>query len=270
MAKEEINRLATDLSETLGKELHADIEKLMFAIFANAELSVGVRDGYELTQREITFTSLMIFDDDETVISDKYKPEKLIPNEGNFYFSSEEIVRFNTRDKFFGVIGKKWLENKLGDEFAEAIIFGNHNVSSIDCMLGSVRVNNLFSTPQYLKPGTLVSLQKVEFKNTKYLEVSTFLTKIFTKADSGDSWKLGNFQNRYYWNGYEYSTESIYFRDYDDEYDEGEYVHNFDKNEVYEDDYKEDYSGSYSFVPKMCELCRDSGCCLGISNCGFQ
>ncbi|MBP6739675.1 MAG: hypothetical protein KA146_06775 [Leptospiraceae bacterium] len=169
MEKEEIKKIASSLSETLGNELEVDIEKFMFSILENQELSIGIRDGYELTNRKVTFTALMMFNDVETVVNEKYKPEKFLPNEDDYYFASEEIARFNSRDTFFGIIGNKWFENELGDEFTEAIVFGSHNVSSIDCMLGSVRVNNPFNAPSYLAPGTLLSLQKAGFKNAKYL-----------------------------------------------------------------------------------------------------
>jgi len=202
----------------------------------------------------------MIFDDNETVVNNKYRPEELIPNDDDFYFASEEIARFNKRDNFFGIIGRKWLENELGDEFVEAVIFGNHKVSSIDCMLGSVRVNNPFNASQYLAPGTLVSLRKVEFKNTKYLELVTFLTKIFTKDNSGKNWNLGADLTKYFWNGESYSQESNCYYKEEDEYYE-------DDNDYYDDDCRGDYYNDY---PRMCESCSDAGCCLGIANCGFQ
>lgn len=104
-------------------------------------------------------------------------------------------------------------------------------------MLGSVRVNNLFNTPTYFAPGTLVALRGVEFKNTKYLEVKTYLTKFFLSDFSGTVWSFGDFLNRFYWNKGIYTTELNYsgkmeegFYDYDDDenYEEVDYCHEED------------------------------------------
>ena len=222
MEKEEIKKVVSSLSETLGNELEVDIERFMLNVFGSQELSIGIRDGYKLTKRKVLFTSIMMFNDAESVVNEKYKPENLLPDFDNYYFASEEIARFNLKETFFGIIGNKWFMNELGDEFAEAIVFGSHNVGSIDCMLCSVLVNNPLNASNYLIPGTLVSLRNVELKNTKYLEVATFLTKIFVSDNSEILWNFGDIQDTFYWDGEYYISEPIYSGGMDKYYDDSE------------------------------------------------
>ena len=194
----------------------------------------------------------MIEDSNESIDNIKYKPESMLPNEWDYYFGSEEILRFNEGKFFLGIIGNNWFSNQTDDEFAEAIIFGNHNIKEIDCMLGSVRVNNPFNSKKYLRPGSLVVLQRAEFKKTKYLEVSSFLTHLYTEYDSKSVWFFSRIiSERFHWNGTEYSyISSVRNDDLKDEgYDEDNksydnedssddtiYETNYRSNSSYDDD----------------------------------
>lgn len=217
MTKEEISQQATFLSEVLGKELKNDVEKLMLNICEKTNIYIGIRDGYELVKRKISFNEIVYFEN-QTVVGDTFKPTNLRPNDEDYYFGSEEITRFNSKNAFFGIIGDKWFENEMGDEFVEAIIFGTHNVRSIDCMLGSVRKNCRNRSSTYLAPGAIVALTKTTFKNTMYLEISTFLEKVFINNHPEPPWRLGNYLNTYYWNGSNYTTESNYSGCDDEDY----------------------------------------------------
>jgi hypothetical protein len=184
---------------------------------------------------DVQIGSLMQFDSEEdSVINDKFKPEEISENDSDYYFGAEEIVRFNEKNVFLGIVGRKWFCNNMGDEFAEALIFGGHMIPSLECMLGSVRVNNPFNANMYLAPGAIVVLQRVEFKNTKYLEVSQYLTKLFFCNDEGNPWSIGEFQGRFYWTGEDYSINSPYMKsnhqDEDSEYyDEDDYNQDFEE-----------------------------------------
>ena len=79
----------------------------------------------------------------------KLRPEEIIENEDDYYFGAEEVVRFNERQVVLGVIERKWFTKNMNDEFAETIVFCNHKITSIDCMLSSVRVNNPFNENMY-------------------------------------------------------------------------------------------------------------------------
>ena len=220
MTKEEISQVAIDFSEILGKELESDIEKFVLSHFDKKETHVGIRNGNELTERRISFNKIVYYSNLAVVVDNKYRPSSLSLNDGDYYFGAEEIARFNSRNKFFAIIGEKWFKNEMGDEFAEAIIFGAHNVSSIDCMLGSVRINNRFRSPRYVIPGGMVALTKVNFGNTMYLDTTKYLSNVFVDNDPEPSWKIGNYLKTYYWNGNNYTTESIYTSKDEDAYED--------------------------------------------------
>lgn len=221
---EEISQHAKYFSEVLGKELVNDIEKFMLNVFSQKEICVGIRKGYELTKRRISFNEIVFYKDIASVVDNKYKPSSLNLNDGDYYFGAEEIARFNSRKTFFGIIGEKWFENEMGDEFIEAVIFGAHNVNSIDCMLGSVRKNTRYKASTYVAPGALVCLTKAAFNNTVYLDTTTFLEKVFVDSHPEPPWHIGDYLNTYYWNGNNYTTESIYSsKDNNDGYEDDEY-----------------------------------------------
>ena len=248
MSIEEINQAAKSLSSTLGEELEPDIVKLIDAAFNGKSVRIGIREGYELISRDIKIEGLKAFDkEEETVKDNRFKPDEILENEDDYYFGAEEVVRFNERQIFLGVIGTKWFSNNMDDEFAEAIIFCTHKIASLDCMLGSVRVNNPFNENMYLAPGTIVVLQSVEFKNTKYLEVSQYLTKLFFSNDEGTPWLTGDYHGRFFWTGEHYSTISPYShsRASDEDYEDDE-DYQYDDDD-YDDDYDDDdYGSSYS------------------------
>ena len=137
MNNEEVIQAAKSLSPTLGEELEPDIVKLIDAAFNGKFVRVGIREGYGLISRDIKIEGLKAFDkEEETVKDNKFRPDEILENEDDYYFGAEEVVRFNERQVFLGVIGKKWFTNNMDDEFAEAIIFCNHKIASLDCMLG--------------------------------------------------------------------------------------------------------------------------------------
>ena len=122
MSIEEINQAAKSLSSTLGEELEPDIVKLIDAAFNGKSVRMGIREGYELISRDIKIEGLKAFDkEEETVKDNKFKPNEILENEDDYYFGAEEVVRFNERQIFLGVIGTKWFSNNMDDEFANNV-----------------------------------------------------------------------------------------------------------------------------------------------------
>ena len=134
MTNREITESVNLLKNLFGNELESDLRKFVRSVFNDESLNVGIRYGNDLIVREIKFTSYMVLDEDEGIVMDtKYKPEEFSHNDFNYYFGAEEIIVNNKRGIFFAVIGNEWFKNNLGDEFVEAIIFGDHDIPFIDC-----------------------------------------------------------------------------------------------------------------------------------------
>ena len=211
MTNREITESVNLLKNLFGNELESDLRKFVRSVFNDESLNVGIRYGNDLIVREIKFTSYMVLDEDEGIVMDtKYKPEEFSHNDFNYYFGAEEIIVNNKRGIFFAVIGNEWFKNNLGDEFVEAIIFGDHDIPFIDCMYGSVRVNKPFGIKNYLSSGAIVSLITHSFKNTSYLEILTLMSKSVISDGKNNAWHFGDTLERYNWNNRYYLEESEY------------------------------------------------------------
>lgn len=211
MTSEEIEKLSEAIGNTLGTELIPKIKELIKNVYQNKPLSLGINDSYEFLVKKVKFNPLMMFDDteDQSVLSYEYKPEKFLENDNDYYFPIKELIVFNEYESYFGVIGNKWFVNDIGDEFVEAIVFGDHYVCSVDCVLGSVQVNSPFGVMNYIGPGALVSLKVVKFKNTNYLLVTNVISRLFIQNENDCCWNVGKTEDVYTWDGEDYVSDDF-------------------------------------------------------------
>lgn len=212
MSNDDLDEFISLLIPVLGQDLEYDIRKILSTMKNRDTLRLGIRDGYDLISKDLLIGTLQFFDEEESVVDKKFKPNHFFANDNSYYFGTEEMIRFNSKKKFLCITGKLWFDNERGSEFVEAIIFGNHSISSIDCMLGSIKINNPFDDKIYLSSGTIVVVEIEEFKNTKYLVLSRYLAKVFIANDEANPWELiNNSSKKFSWTNNQYLPSSDFF-----------------------------------------------------------
>ena len=205
-------QFVSELAEILNRSLNVsinDLKKLIKSAFYGISLNVGVRNVNNLEEYNLKLGNLSMVQEGLKISVDNFKPSHYSKSINDYYFASEEMVRFNSNTKLVGVIGASYFKNANQDEFVEAIVFGQHNVSTLDCVLGIVRAFRSHQNPTYLAPGTIVLLSPEEFKNTKYLQIKGSFGNISISSKDFGTWKICGPCSVNYWDGVDYVIEPL-------------------------------------------------------------